>query len=176
MLSLAAPMQAGPSKAMNWYDTNGQGATHAAGPRANDQDSMNGNAVMYDTVQGLILTVGGAPSYQVRPQGSVSCYRLFVVCCYYLVSQHDGLPLMPGVQDDVSDSLITANMELLSSGLKCAPGVIALPGYTGDLCACAAALDGDGQRTSDPDPRARLLGRGGHGSPAGINAPRSRLL
>ncbi len=51
---------------MNWYDTNGQGASHPAGPRANCPDSMNGNAVMYDAVQGLILTVGGAPSYQVR--------------------------------------------------------------------------------------------------------------
>jgi len=74
-------LQAGPSKAMNWYDTNGQGASHPAGPRANCPDSMNGNAVMYDAVQGLILTVGGAPSYQVRPlrEGSFSPPSLNIV-------------------------------------------------------------------------------------------------
>lgn len=56
--------QAGPSKAMNWYGTGGGGSTKAAGARAGDGDSMNGNAVMYDAVAGKILTVGGAPDYQ----------------------------------------------------------------------------------------------------------------
>jgi galactose oxidase len=54
--------QAGPSKAMNWYDTAGSGGTTPAGLRGDDQDAMNGNAVMYDV--GKILTVGGAPAYQ----------------------------------------------------------------------------------------------------------------
>ncbi len=58
--------QAGPSKNMNWYDTAGQGSVHAAGTRGDDTDAMNGNAVMYDAANGLILTVGGAPSYQAR--------------------------------------------------------------------------------------------------------------
>ena len=49
---------------MNWYDTAGQGSVHAAGTRGDDTDAMNGNAVMYDAANGLILTVGGAPSYQ----------------------------------------------------------------------------------------------------------------
>lgn len=56
--------QAGPSRAMNWYGTTGGGSRNTAGLRANDDDAMNGNAVMYDAVNGKILTVGGAPSYQ----------------------------------------------------------------------------------------------------------------
>jgi galactose oxidase len=54
--------QAGPSKQMNWFDTTGGGGTTPAGLRGDDQDAMNGNAVMYDV--GKILTVGGAPAYQ----------------------------------------------------------------------------------------------------------------
>lgn len=56
--------QAGPSRAMNWYGTTGGGSRNTAGLRANDNDSMNGNAVMYDAVNGKILALGGAPSYQ----------------------------------------------------------------------------------------------------------------
>ncbi|KAI9845578.1 MAG: hypothetical protein M1837_004675 [Sclerophora amabilis] len=56
--------QAGPSKAMNWYGTSGSGSRSSAGNRLNDPDSMDGNAVMYDAVNGKILTVGGSPSYQ----------------------------------------------------------------------------------------------------------------
>ena len=56
--------QAGPSKAMNWYNPTGTGAYKGAGNRANDGDSMCGNAVMWDAVAGKILTVGGATSYQ----------------------------------------------------------------------------------------------------------------
>ena len=55
--------QAGPAVAMNWYGTGGTGSQSAAGKRANDADSMCGNAVMYDAVAGKILTVGGAPNY-----------------------------------------------------------------------------------------------------------------
>ena len=55
--------QAGPSSAMNWYGTSGSGSQTGAGKRGTDPDSMNGNAVMYDAVNGKILTVGGAPSY-----------------------------------------------------------------------------------------------------------------
>ncbi len=53
---------------MNWYSANGNGGTVPAGARGSDADAMNGNAVMYDAVAGKILTVGGAPSYQVRLQ------------------------------------------------------------------------------------------------------------
>jgi galactose oxidase len=56
--------QAGPSKAMNWYGTSGTGSQTSAGLRASDTDSINGNAVMYDAVNGEIFTAGGAPSYQ----------------------------------------------------------------------------------------------------------------
>ncbi|WIM98990.1 discoidin domain-containing protein [Actinoplanes oblitus] len=55
-------LQAGPSKAMNWYTTSGTGGVSPAGTRGDDADAMNGNAVMFDT--GKILTVGGAPSYE----------------------------------------------------------------------------------------------------------------
>ncbi|KAI4222625.1 MAG: hypothetical protein L6R36_006013 [Xanthoria steineri] len=56
--------QAGPSKAMNWYTTVGTGGQKTAGLRGTDPDAMNGNAIMYDAVNGKILTVGGAPNYQ----------------------------------------------------------------------------------------------------------------
>ncbi|KAL8734093.1 MAG: hypothetical protein Q9181_003322 [Wetmoreana brouardii] len=59
--------QAGPSKAMNWYTTTGSGAQKPAGLRGTDPDAMNGNAIMYDAVNGKILTVGGAPNYQDNP-------------------------------------------------------------------------------------------------------------
>lgn len=58
--------QAGPSIAMNWYDTTGSGTTTAAGNRLDDGHAMNGNAVMYDAPAGKILTAGGAPDYEVR--------------------------------------------------------------------------------------------------------------
>lgn len=56
--------QAGPSKAMNWYNTNGNGGYKGAGNRGNDGDAMCGIAVMYDAVAGKILVTGGSPAYQ----------------------------------------------------------------------------------------------------------------
>ncbi|ORY71591.1 uncharacterized protein BCR38DRAFT_404658 [Pseudomassariella vexata] len=56
--------QAGPSSAMNWFNVSGTGSWKAAGKRASDPDSMCGNAVMFDAVNGLVLTAGGSPSYQ----------------------------------------------------------------------------------------------------------------
>ncbi len=55
-------LQAGPSKAMNWYTADGNGSVAPAGTRGDDSDAMNGTAVMYDA--GKILTVGGATSYE----------------------------------------------------------------------------------------------------------------
>jgi hypothetical protein len=55
-------LQAGPSRQMNWIDTRGAGATAPAGTRGDDEDSMCGNAVMYDV--GKVLKVGGATAYQ----------------------------------------------------------------------------------------------------------------
>ena len=59
---------AGPSKNMNWYTLTGEGKTYSAGTRTpsdgpTDDDAMNGQAVMYDAVQGQILTFGGARDY-----------------------------------------------------------------------------------------------------------------
>ncbi|OJF14165.1 discoidin domain-containing protein [Couchioplanes caeruleus] len=68
-------LQAGPSRAMNWYTTAGTGGTTPAGNRADDVDAMNGNAVMYDA--GKILTVGGATSYE-NVDASTSAYALSI--------------------------------------------------------------------------------------------------
>ncbi|KAL8684845.1 MAG: hypothetical protein Q9218_008108 [Villophora microphyllina] len=67
--------QAGPSKAMNWYTTTGTGAQKPAGLRSTDGDAMNGNAIMYDALNGNILTVGGAPNYQ----GNAATSNAFVI-------------------------------------------------------------------------------------------------
>ncbi|KAK2592931.1 hypothetical protein QQS21_009376 [Conoideocrella luteorostrata] len=56
--------QAGPSVAMNWYTTSGDGGVSSAGSRMTAPDSMNGNAVMFDAVKGRILAFGGSTSYQ----------------------------------------------------------------------------------------------------------------
>jgi galactose oxidase len=63
--------QAGPSVAMNWYSVEGKGDVKPAGKRGyeskgkrvDDEDSMSGNAVMFDAVAGKILTFGGSPDY-----------------------------------------------------------------------------------------------------------------
>ncbi|KAI0404208.1 hypothetical protein F4802DRAFT_259390 [Xylaria palmicola] len=56
--------QAGPSKQMNWYNVGGAGSYTSGGTRAADGDAMCGNAVMFDAVNGLILSAGGSPDYQ----------------------------------------------------------------------------------------------------------------
>lgn len=66
--------QAGPSKQMNWYGTDGQGSQAGAGYRANDGDSMNGNAVMFDCLASKILTVGGAQNYQGDPDATANAH------------------------------------------------------------------------------------------------------
>ncbi len=53
---------AGPTRAMHWIDTAGNGSVGGAGNRGNDPYAMNGNAVMYEP--GKILTTGGAQAYQ----------------------------------------------------------------------------------------------------------------
>jgi galactose oxidase len=52
---------AGPSRAMGWYGTAGDGSYTPVGSRGADSDAMNGNAVMY--APGKILTLGGSPDY-----------------------------------------------------------------------------------------------------------------
>jgi hypothetical protein len=52
---------AGPSVAMNWFDTAGSGSFVSAGNRSTDSYSMCGSAVMYDVNR--ILKLGGAPAY-----------------------------------------------------------------------------------------------------------------
>lgn len=55
--------QAGPSRAMNWYFTDDDGSVQGVGDRLDDDDSMSGNAVMFDATAGKILTIGGSPDY-----------------------------------------------------------------------------------------------------------------
>ncbi len=55
-------LHAGPSKNMHWIDVAGNGTLAPAGKRADDSDSMSGNAVMYDA--GKILTLGGSVNYE----------------------------------------------------------------------------------------------------------------
>lgn len=57
--------QAGPSKAMNWYDTNGQGNVTPAGVRDGINDAMCGVNVMYDV--GKIFSAGGSQYYHLAP-------------------------------------------------------------------------------------------------------------
>jgi hypothetical protein len=52
---------AGPSRAMYWISTAGNGSTTWAENRSDDGHAMNGNAVLFDV--GKILTTGGAPNY-----------------------------------------------------------------------------------------------------------------
>ncbi|KAI2635520.1 hypothetical protein GGS21DRAFT_539100 [Xylaria nigripes] len=56
--------QAGPSKAMNWYSVGGLNGSYKGAGRRGDNDAMCGNAVMFDAVSGLILSAGGAPTYE----------------------------------------------------------------------------------------------------------------
>lgn len=54
---------AGPSISMYWFDTHGEGAVSRSYRRLNDQHSTSGNAVMFDAVNGKILTFGGQELY-----------------------------------------------------------------------------------------------------------------
>jgi galactose oxidase len=50
---------------MHWITTSSAGSIVASVPRGDDDDAMNGNAVMYDI--GKILTLGGARNYDDGP-------------------------------------------------------------------------------------------------------------
>ncbi len=52
---------AGPGVNMHWINTDGNGAVTDAGPRGDDEFSISGNTVMFDT--GKILKTGGGPGY-----------------------------------------------------------------------------------------------------------------
>lgn len=52
---------AGPSKQMYWITTSGTGSIKQSVLRGNDDDAMNGNALIYDN--GKILTIGGSKNY-----------------------------------------------------------------------------------------------------------------
>jgi galactose oxidase len=62
--------QAGPSKAMNWYYTDGGGGVTPAGIRDSINDAMCGVNVMYDV--GKIFSAGGAQYYYKAPGLSIA--------------------------------------------------------------------------------------------------------
>ncbi|KAL6708861.1 hypothetical protein ACN47E_002268 [Coniothyrium glycines] len=62
--------QAGPSKAMNWYYTDGEGGVSPAGIRDATNDAMCGVNVMYDV--GKIFSAGGSQYYDRAPGLSVA--------------------------------------------------------------------------------------------------------
>ena len=64
---------AGPSRQMNWINTDSSGSITFAGIRGADNHSMNGNAVMYDI--GRILKLGGAPNYE-RSNATTGVYDI----------------------------------------------------------------------------------------------------
>lgn len=66
--------QAGPSQQMHWIDIEGEGSFEGAGLRGDDEDAMNGNAVMFDV--GKILTVGGGLDFE---SGSRATRRSYVI-------------------------------------------------------------------------------------------------
>lgn len=55
-------LHAGPSRRMHMLDVSGNGSFTVVGNRADDNDAMNGNAIMQDI--GKVLTLGGAPHYE----------------------------------------------------------------------------------------------------------------
>ncbi|KAJ3529381.1 hypothetical protein NM208_g9787 [Fusarium decemcellulare] len=58
--------QAGPSTNQHWYGTTGKGSVAQAGKRDGD-DAMCGIFVMYNAIQGKILSAGGSPDYTDSP-------------------------------------------------------------------------------------------------------------
>ncbi|KAL4728723.1 hypothetical protein ACLX1H_003122 [Fusarium chlamydosporum] len=54
--------QAGPSTTQHWYSTKQKGSVRLSGTR-DDQNAMCGIFVMYDALNGKILSAGGAPDY-----------------------------------------------------------------------------------------------------------------
>ncbi|KAG5984609.1 hypothetical protein E4U55_004051 [Claviceps digitariae] len=74
--------QAGPSTAMNWYTTTGNGGVSPAGQRKApgrdaDPDEMTGDATMFDAVQGKILTAGGSPDYD-QSEATANAYVITI--------------------------------------------------------------------------------------------------
>ena len=61
---------AGPGKSMHWINTQGNGSVTDAGMRSDDEFSILGNTVMYDT--GKVLKVGGAVSNEGAPANKLS--------------------------------------------------------------------------------------------------------
>ncbi|KAI5360635.1 putative galactose oxidase/kelch, beta-propeller, immunoglobulin-like, immunoglobulin E-set [Septoria linicola] len=62
--SNGSAISVGPSRAMVWYYTQGQGSFGAAGTRTGDGDAMCGVAAMYDAVAGKIHVASGSPDHE----------------------------------------------------------------------------------------------------------------
>lgn len=79
---------------MNWYNVSGSGSWKAAGTRASDPDSMCGNAVMFDAVNGLVLTAGGSPSYQ-DSYSTTNAHLIKLVSLYHGVHEKSLVNMLP---------------------------------------------------------------------------------
>ena len=69
-------LHAGPSRNMHWIDVKGDGAVTHIGPRGDDEDSMCGNAVVYDI--GKVLKLGGSPRLNHRNPANNQAYVIDV--------------------------------------------------------------------------------------------------
>ncbi|KAF2126386.1 copper radical oxidase [Dothidotthia symphoricarpi CBS 119687] len=98
-------LQAGPSKAMNWYYTDGTGGVSPAGIRDADNDAMCGVNVMYDV--GKIFSAGGSHDYGDSPALSVG----------HLISISDvGAPATVEQLPDMHHKRAFANVVVLPDG------------------------------------------------------------
>ncbi|KAH8723245.1 hypothetical protein GQ44DRAFT_774295 [Phaeosphaeriaceae sp. PMI808] len=97
--------QAGPSKAMNWYFTDGQGGVTPAGVRDPANDAMCGVNVMYDI--GKIFSAGGSQYYDRAPGLSVA----------HLISiDQVGAPAMVETLPNMKHARAFANVVVLPDG------------------------------------------------------------
>ena len=96
---------AGPSDEMFWVDTDGPGRAFSAGKRDNDDDAMNGAAVMYSS--GRILTLGGSQDYA---RGGSASNRA------YAISVRDGTKVSVSRSDNMQFPRTLVNSVVLPSG------------------------------------------------------------
>jgi galactose oxidase len=111
-ISNGGVFHAGPSQQMNWIDTNGNGTITSAGTRADSNDAMNGNAVMYDI--GKIVTLGGAPSYQ----NSSATKRAYTID----ISRGPGQPVVVNRTGNMAFARAFVNSVVLPDGTVLAVG------------------------------------------------------
>lgn len=94
----ARVFHAGPSKAMGWFGTTGNGSYTPVGNRGDDADAMNGGAVMYDA--GKLLVTGGSPDYE-RSVATDHAYQIDITSSTPTVTKLGGLKTPRAFATDV---------------------------------------------------------------------------